>query len=77
MGCSVFSEDIKILLDAGQTGITAPAAYGSALQNPDISKVQLAAMLRRRVRPSVSKTRKTFWSSFMDRYVLQHANSND
>ena len=79
MSCSVISEDIKIVMNSSikQEKPRPRANYSSALQNPDISRVQLAALLRRR-NPAggENKSRRTFWSAFMANVVDSHANGN-
>ena len=52
-------------------------SFRSALQNPDLSQKQLAAMLRRAYRGQQSrKSQHTYWSAFMANYVSRNANSN-
>ena len=79
MSCSIISDTIKITMD----GDTAPATltppvpgYRSALQNPDISRIQLETLLRRQARPAVGRSQKNFWSAFMAQYRSRHANGN-
>lgn len=51
--------------------------FRSALQNPELSQVQLATMLRRALRTQQSrKSQHTYWSAFMASYVSRNANSN-
>lgn len=83
MPCSIISDTIKITMDGEDApGGTPPAVsgmagYRSALQNPDISRVQLETLLRRRAKNIAGRARKNFWSSFMAQYRSQHANGND
>ncbi len=55
--------------------------FRSALQNPDLSRAALAAMLRRGERTTKEQDshRGTgdYWSSFMASYVQKSANTND
>lgn len=52
---------------------------GSALQSPEVSRLQLTHLLRRR-RDTVSEetrlNRQTFWAAFMARQAATSANSN-
>ncbi|MCB9990001.1 MAG: hypothetical protein H6867_01315 [Rhodospirillales bacterium] len=51
---------------------------GSALQNPELRRLELVAMLRRAARRAQSKkSKKTYWAAFMSGYVGKNANSND
>ena len=50
----------------------------SALQNPELRRLELAAMLRRALKKQLSqKSRRTYWSAFMSSYVRENANNND
>ncbi len=52
--------------------------FRSALQNPDLRRVELASMLRRALKKQKSiKSQKTYWSAFMTSYVRKNANSNE
>lgn len=51
--------------------------FRSALQNPDLSRMHLASMLRQaRKKQRSDKSRETYWSAFMAHYVSQNANGN-
>lgn len=78
MSCSVISDKINIVMDAQVEGGKGPLT-GSALQNPDISRAQLGAMLRRRARTTSSpkSARKTFWTAFTNFHAEQCANCNE
>jgi hypothetical protein len=83
MSCSIISDTIKITMD-GETAhktlsATPVPGYRSALQNPDISKVQLETLLRRQARPGAAtgRSQKNFWSAFMTQYRSSHANGNN
>ena len=74
MGCSIISDDIKVVME--QTDSQFNPAQGSALQNPELSRVQLLTMLRRTAR-NASTRRKKQWATFMVAYKSQEpANSN-
>ncbi|HTK85436.1 MAG TPA: hypothetical protein VL625_10160 [Patescibacteria group bacterium] len=78
MSCSVISDKINIVMDNQVEGGKGPLT-GSALQNPDISRAQLGAMLRRRARTASSpkSARKTFWTAFTNFHAEQCANCNE
>lgn len=81
MGFSVISDNIKIVVntDAGaEKAARTPVTYRSALQNPEISRIQLAALLRRKLRnpPKSAQNGKNFWNRFMAGYKSAHANTN-
>ena len=77
MSCSVISDQINIVMDSRAENQPELSTGGSALQNPDLSRAKLGAMLRRKPRTSQKKTRNTFWSAFIACHAEQHANSND
>lgn len=74
MTCSIIGNNVQVLMPSQND--TAPVT-GSALQNPDLSRAQLGALLRRKS-PTISQksTQRTFWSSFMAQVVASNANSN-
>lgn len=74
MVCSVLSEKVKILMN--EKDAVKNAGSGSALQSPDISRAELAAMLRRAMRTQSPQHRQSYWMAFMDGYKAQTANSN-
>lgn len=74
MVCSVLSENVKILMNEKDAAKT--SYRGSALQSPDISRAELAAMLRRAMRTQSPQHRQSYWTAFMDGYKAQTANSN-
>lgn len=78
MGCTVTSETIEILMNSRKNPRRAPmAAHRSALQNPDLSRAQLAALLRRGAASGRTEgRRKSLWTAFTDRHLGRHANSN-
>jgi hypothetical protein len=79
MSCSVISDKINIVMDSQIAEQARPLTGGSALQNPDLSRAKLGAMLRKRSRASASpkSSRKTFWTAFTNFHADQHANCND
>lgn len=75
MVCSVLCESVKVIMNEWDNSKN-PAAQGSALQSPDLSRAQLAAMLRRATRSHSPQYRQAYWTAFMDGYRSQHANGN-
>jgi hypothetical protein len=76
MTCSVFSENAPIVLAIGNgNGDQSTPAPRSALQNPDVSRFHLTAMLRRQSRAARPDSRH-FWSALMTRCIEQSANAN-
>jgi len=86
---SIMNHKIQMLLNESETsfnmmmddGSEQDAAFApktrSALQNPELSQVRLASMLRRALRGQQSrKSQSTYWSAFMASYVNRNANSN-
>jgi hypothetical protein len=87
MGCSIINDTIQLHVEGSdknmdvlvqrdaKTKITA----GTGLQNPDISKMSLSAMIRR-VRQDATGTavsgQKNYWSAFMERARSRCANAN-
>lgn len=52
--------------------------FRTALQNPEVRRAELAAMLRRAVKKQQSeKSQRTYWTIFMNSYVRGNANSNE
>ena len=90
MGYTMMNTQVQMLMQQTETAIAvmmergADAAelqslkrFRSALQNPDLSRAQLAALLRRAARRQDSeKSQKTYWSAFMTQYVTRNANCN-
>ena len=77
MSCSVISENINIVMDSQATMPDRSPITGSALQNPDISRANLGAILRRKTRRSPKKAQNLFWTAFTAYHAEQHANCND
>lgn len=54
--------------------------FRSALQNPDLSRAALAAMLRRGKKNArdneIRRSEADYWASFLASYVQENANSN-
>lgn len=82
MSCSIIGdtigENIKVILE--QMDSRTKPSNGSALQNPELSRVQLLTMLRRaaaRAAESGEHRRKQHWAAFMAGYKTQEpANTN-
>lgn len=63
---------------AAYTANTRINCFRSALQNPELRRIELAAMLRRALKKQKSaKSQKTYWSAFMANYIHKNANSNE
>ena len=90
MGCSIIndtiqlhvegaSKDMDVLLQKPKTEAKAKVTAGSALQNPDLSRMSLSAMMRR-VRQNDTESavsgQKNYWSAFMERTRSRCANGN-
>ncbi len=87
MGCSIINDTIQLHVEGSdknmdvlvqrdaKTKITA----GSGLQNPDLSKMSLSAMIRR-VRQDATESavsgQKNYWAAFMERSRSRCANGN-
>ena len=79
MTVSVLSENINIVMNqcVNREAASKPdLGIGSSLQNPDISRVQLSAILRQRTTEGAKKAAKFFWSSFGNIYEGNSANTN-
>ncbi|MFN3826183.1 MAG: hypothetical protein ACK4NR_01010 [Micavibrio sp.] len=91
MGCSIINDTIQLHVEGSEKtlDVLLPASKklepktkitsGSALQNPDLSKMSLSSMLRRvrRDTPSTTGTsQKNYWVAFMERTRSQCANTN-
>lgn len=76
MGCTITSDKVEILMNNNGLSKNRPiTGYRSALQNPDLHRAQLAALLRRG--EGGRKRRNSLWSSFTNRHLGRHANCND
>lgn len=91
MGCSIINDTIQLHIENadknmdvliqrdGRTGPGTKAATGSALQNPDLSKMSLSAMIRR-VRQDATESgvsgQKNYWAAFLERTRSRCANGN-
>lgn len=74
------SKDMDVLLQSGsKTAAKTRITAGSALQNPDLSKMSLSAMIRR-VRQDATEAavsgQKNYWAAFMERTQSRCANGN-
>lgn len=91
MGCSIINDTIQLhvegsnkdmdvlLQNTPKNGQKPRVTAGSALQNPELSKMSLSAMLRR-VRQDATQAgvsgQKNYWSAFMERTRSRCANGN-
>ena len=84
MSCTVFSNDFEIIFDKSDSksnGYTLSGQratnYRSALQNPDMNRLNLAAILRKKDGLHHSKEQKHFWHNFQSNQIQAHANANE
>lgn len=91
MNCSIINDTIQLHIEGASKDMdvllqSSPKTYaktkitaGSALQNPDLSKMSLSAMIRR-VRQDATESavsgQKNYWSAFMERASSRCANGN-
>ncbi len=86
---SMGNNKIRLHLDGDQTSFrlllpqkrkthNGDAAKNTALQSPDVSRMQLAAALRKLLRLNTDKApRKSAWAAFQTRVISSSANSNN
>lgn len=89
MGCSIINDTIHLHVESTRQDMdvllpSRPAAQpkakitaGSALQNPDLSKMSLSAMLRRVRQDAAVSGQKNYWSAFIERTQARCANGNN
>ncbi len=88
MSLSIVSDRIRVLMEHTDTRLHMmladdesteiwTAGSGSALQNPDLSRAQLAALLRGGARKEAQKANKTCWNALIENCASRSANSND
>lgn len=82
MTCLIVSDQIRVQMNNRDMAVPAeevtshsPASQPSALQRPDMSRMRLAAMLRRKATPKTDGARLT-WATMLNRCVAQCANAN-
>jgi hypothetical protein len=82
MACLIVSDQIRVQMDNRDMAVPAeevtshsPTTQRSALQRPDMSRMRLAAMLRRTAKPSTDGARLT-WATMLNRCVAECANGN-
>lgn len=91
MGCSIINDTIHLHVEGARQDMdvllpsrpkTQPKTRvtgGSALQNPDLSRMSLSAMIRR-VRQDAAEAavsgQKNYWAAFMERTQARCANGN-
>lgn len=79
MNCSIISDRIGITLnaeaanEAGMDGVLQKNC-GSALQNPDISRLQLKTLLRGKAQAISTRARKHFWTTLLNEQTSRSAN---
>lgn len=82
MSCLIVSDQIRVQLDNKDMAVPADEVTGrgmstpSALQRPDMSRMRLAAMLRRSGARSTIDGARLTWNVMLSRCVAQCANSN-
>ena len=91
MGCSIFNDtiqlhvegsnkDMDVLLQNTSKGGQKPkVTAGSALQNPELSKMSLTNMMKRVRQDAVGagvSGQKNYWSAFLERTRSRCANGN-
>ena len=83
MNCLIVSDQIRVQMDNRDMAVPAeevtshgPAAQRSALQRPDMSRMRLAAMLRRTTKRDVVNASRLTWNVMLNRCVAECANSN-
>ena len=87
MSCSIMDKKFQLLLEdtktnfnlslGGDAGDGYLDSFRGALQRPDLSRVQIAALLRKAAKKQRSiKSQEVYWKNFMTRYVTQNANTN-
>ncbi len=87
MGCSIINDTIQLHVEGSdknmdvlvQRDAKTKITSGSGLQNPDLSKMSLSAMIRR-VRQDATESavsgQKNYWAAFMERSRSRCANGN-
>ena len=81
MACLIVSDQIRVQMDNRDMAVPAEEVTShspsqrSALQTPDMSRMRLAAMLRRTAKPSADGARLT-WATMLNRCVAECANGN-
>jgi hypothetical protein len=77
MNCAIINKQTQTII--GRNGIEAfdkVQFSGSALQNPELSRMTLNALIRRQMR-SHTGTARTFWAHFMTRHAIANHNTAD
>lgn len=75
MTCSIFSRTTQTTLGNKGQAVDKSKHSGSALQNPDMSRLTLDALLRGQMRPSQSNARG-FWHRTVVRAAIANANES-
>lgn len=82
MNCLIVSDQIRVQMDNKDMAVPADEVTGrgmgtpSALQRPDMSRMRLAAMLRRSGARSTIDGARLTWNVMLNRCVAECANSN-
>ncbi len=87
MGCSIINDTVSLHVEGSdknmdvlvQRDAKTKITTGSGLQNPDLSKMSLSAMIRRVRQDSPEAAvsgQKNYWSAFMERARSRCANAN-
>lgn len=87
MGCSIINDTIQLHVEGSnknmdvllQSGQKPKVTAGSALQNPELSKMSLTNMMKRVRQDAVQagvSGQKNYWSAFLERTRSQCANGN-
>lgn len=87
MGCSIINDTIQLHVEGSdknmdvlvQRDAKTKITSGTGLQNPDLSKMSLSAMIRR-VRQDATEAgvsgQKNYWAAFLERTRSRCANGN-
>jgi hypothetical protein len=82
MNCLIVSDQIRVQMDNKDMAVPADEVTGrgmstpSALQTPDMSRMRLAAMLRRSGAGKTIDGARLTWNVMLNRCVAECANSN-
>lgn len=85
MPCSIMNNRVQLTFSGKSSSINLMMGEKnhvisgrSALQRPDVRRVELATLLRKYMKGQQSaKSQSTYWRTFMTGYIAHSANSND
>ena len=88
MSCSIFNDKFQMFMEKSDvimrmslSSQKVPSSfrqyYGGAMQNPDIKRVELAAMLRDAEREQHGKNSRSKFKSYVSSHQFECANSNE